>query len=406
MTKLNEKAINLHKKLKGKLEVKSRIKVNDSEVLSLVYSPGVADVCEIIKQNPKATFEYTNRWNNIAIISDGSAVLGLGNIGPEAALPVMEGKAILFKQFGNIDAFPLCISTQEPEKIIEFVEMLSPTFGGINLEDISSPRCFRIESELKEKLNIPIFHDDQDGTAIVVLAALRNALKVIGKKIEDVRFAIVGIGAAGGAIIKLLIKAGAKNIIACDKKGILNLNKPETLLNDFHREIIKLINPENIVGSLTDAIKGADVFIGTSVGGIVNGEMIKKMARDPIVFALANPIPEISPEEAKKFGAKIVATGRSDYPNQVNNLLVFPGIFRGTLDVRADKITEEMKFAAVNAISECVSELEMSDKFIVPKIFDKRVTQNVAIEVARAAISCGVAKVNIREAERRILSNL
>ena len=405
---VNEKALNLHKQLRGKLEVKSRIKVTNSDVLSLAYNPGVADVCKMIEKYPEKVFEYTNRWNNVAVVSDGSAILGLGNIGPEAGLPVMEGKAILFKEFGNVDAFPLCIKTQESEKIIDFVEMLSPTFGGINLEDISSPRCFYIENELKKRLDIPVFHDDQHGTAIVVLAALKNALKIVNKKIEDVKIVTNGVGAAGGAIVKMLLSLGIKNIISCDKNGIINADIPETMLNDFHKEIAKYVNPDKLSGSISNGLKGADIFIGTSVGNVITFDMIKTMADNSIVFSLASPIPEIEPEIAKKAGAKVVATGRSDYPNQVNNVLAFPGLFRGALDVRAREINEEMELAAAQAIAELVPDSELSENFIIPKAFDPKVAKNIALKVAKAAVKSKVAKIclNDLQIEKTIDLNL
>lgn len=396
---MNEKALNLHRELRGKLEVRSRVEIKGSEALSLAYTPGVADVCEAIRETPEKVFEYTNRWNCVAVVSDGSAVLGLGNIGPEAGLPVMEGKAILFKEFGKVDAFPLCIKTQDPEKIIEFVENISPTFGGINLEDISSPKCFRVESELKKRLDIPVFHDDQHGAAVVTLAALKNALKIGGKKIGEIKFATVGIGAAGGAIIKILLSAGAKNIVACDRNGIMNADIPETMLNDFHREIAQSTNPERLSGTLADAMRGADVFIGTSIGGIVDPEMVRSMNKDPIVFALANPNPEIDPQAAKDAGAKIVATGRSDYPNQINNVLAFPGIFRGTLDVRGREINEEMKLAAVEAVSGLVGDSELSEDYLIPKAFDGRVAKRVAVGVAKAAIASGSARLKLSDSQ-------
>ncbi|AKI97419.1 NAD(P)-dependent malic enzyme [Kosmotoga pacifica] len=391
---MNNEALELHKKFRGKLEVKSRIPVNNQKMLSLAYTPGVADVSKLIHEKPEEVFTYTNRWNAVAIVSDGSAVLGLGNIGPEAALPVMEGKAVLFKEFANVDAYPLCINTQDPEKIVEFVETISPTFGGINLEDIASPQCFYIETELRKRLNIPVFHDDQHGAAIIILAALKNALKIIGKRLNEIKVATVGVGAAGGAVIKMLLAAGVRNIVACDRNGILNKNHPETLLNPFHEEIASLINPEGLTGSLEDAMKGADVFIGTSVGGLVTQDMVRSMAKDPVIFAVANPIPEIYPDEAKEAGAKIVATGRSDFDNQINNVLVFPGLFRGALSVRAKDINDEMKLAAVDALAGFLDESEVCESRIIPRAFDPGVGKAVAMAVAKAAIDSGVAKVS------------
>jgi len=390
---MNNEALELHKKFRGKLEVKSRVPVNNQKMLALAYTPGVADVSRLIHKKPDEVFNYTNRWNAVAIVSDGSAVLGLGNIGPEAALPVMEGKAVLFKEFANVDAYPLCINTQDPEKIVEFVETVSPTFGGVNLEDIASPQCFYIEKALREKLDIPVFHDDQHGAAIIILAALKNALKITGKKLSKIKVATVGIGAAGGAIIKMLLAAGVKNIVACDKNGILNKEYPETLLNAFHEEIALLINPEGLTGTLKDAIRGADVFIGTSIGGLVNKDMVKSMAKDPIVFAVANPIPEIYPDEAKEAGARIVATGRSDFNNQINNVLVFPGLFRGALSVRARDINDEMKLAAVDALAGFLPDAEINENKIIPWAFDPGVGKAVAVAVARAAVDSGVAQI-------------
>jgi len=395
---MNE-SIKLHEENRGKLTVKSRVRIQNKEDLSLAYTPGVADVCKEIKKNKDRVYDLTNKWNYVAIVSDGSAVLGLGNIGPEAGLPVMEGKAVLFKEFGNVDAFPLCINNQDPEEIINFVEMIEPTFGGINLEDICAPKCFYIEKTLKEKLNIPVFHDDQHGAAIIILAALKNALKFTNKNLDDLKVVSIGIGAAGGATIKMLQAAGIKNIVAVDKNGIINKNDPKTLLNDFHKEISESTNPENLSGGLEEALVNADVFIGTSVGGLLTKDMVKKMNKDPIIFAAANPVPEIYPEDAKKAGAKIVATGRSDFPNQINNVLVFPGLFRGALDVRASDINDEMKLAAVDALARMVPESELTVDKIIPAPFDRDVGYNIAFEVAKAAVRSGVARLPLTDEE-------
>ncbi|HNS66605.1 MAG TPA: NADP-dependent malic enzyme [Mesotoga infera] len=395
MIVLNEEALKLHKELRGKLEVKSRVSVDSMRALSLAYTPGVADVCRVINENKELVYDYTNKWNYVAVVSDGTAVLGLGDIGPEAGMPVMEGKALLFKEFGNVDAFPLCINVHEPDEIIAFVQALSPTFGGVNLEDISSPKCFYIEQELQRRLDIPIFHDDQHGAAIVATAALRNALKIVGKNMESLKVATVGIGAAGGATIKMLLAAGIRNIVAVDRNGILNKDDPKTLLNEFHRKIVGEINPDNLSGDLAKAIKGADVFIGTSVGGIISAEMIRSMAPGAIVFALANPVPEIMPDLAKEAGAKIVATGRSDFPNQINNVLAFPGIFRGALDVRSREINESMKLAATDALADAVGDDRLSADCILPKAFEPGIARKVAIAVARASLETGSAKLKI-----------
>ena len=392
---MNEEALKLHKELRGKLEVKSRVRVDSMKAMSLAYTPGVADVCRVINENNELVYDYTNKWNYVAVVSDGTAVLGLGDIGPEAGMPVMEGKALLFKEFGNVDAFPLCINVHEPDEIIAFVQALSPTFGGVNLEDISSPKCFYIEQELQRRLDIPIFHDDQHGAAIVATAALRNALKIVGKKMENLKVATVGIGAAGGATIKMLFAAGVRNIVAVDRNGILNKNDPKTLLNEFHREIVEEINPDNLSGDLAKAVKGADVFIGTSVGGIISAEMIKSMAPGAIVFALANPVPEIMPDLAKEAGAKIVATGRSDFPNQINNVLAFPGIFRGALDVRSREINESMKLAATDALADAVGDDRLSVDYILPKAFEPGIARRVALAVAKASLESGSAKLKI-----------
>lgn len=391
---MNERALKLHKDLRGKLEVRSRVKVDSMEALSLAYTPGVADVCRTIEGKKELAYDYTNKWNYVAVVSDGTAVLGLGDIGPEAGLPVMEGKAVLFKEFANVDAFPLCIDVHTAEEIISFVKALAPTFGGINLEDIASPKCFFIERELQRSLDIPVFHDDQHGAAIVAVAALRNALKVVGKKIEELKIATVGVGAAGGATIKMLLAAGARNIVAVDKNGILNRKDSRTLLNEFHSEIVREINPENLSGDLEDAVKGADLFIGTSVAGLLTPEMVRQMAPDPIVFALANPVPEIMPDLAKGAGAAIVATGRSDFPNQINNVLAFPGIFRGALDTRSREINEAMKLAATKALSSAVPEEKLSSDYILPKPFEPGIARRVALAVAKASIESGCSRLS------------
>ncbi|AFK07060.1 malic enzyme [Mesotoga prima MesG1.Ag.4.2] len=391
---MNERALKLHKDLRGKLEVRSRVKVDSMEALSLAYTPGVADVCRTIERKKELAYDYTNKWNYVAVVSDGTAVLGLGDIGPEAGLPVMEGKAVLFKEFANVDAFPLCIDVHTAEEIIFFVKALAPTFGGINLEDIASPKCFFIERELQRSLDIPVFHDDQHGAAIVAVAALRNALKVVGKKIEELKIATVGVGAAGGATIKMLLAAGARNIVAVDKNGILNRKDSRTLLNEFHSEIVREINPENLSGNLEDAVKGADLFIGTSVAGLLTPEMVRQMAPDPIVFALANPVPEIMPDLAKGAGAAIVATGRSDFPNQINNVLAFPGIFRGALDTRSREINEAMKLAATKALSSAVPEENLSSDYILPKPFEPGIARRVALAVAKASIESGCSRLS------------
>jgi len=391
---VNERALKLHKDLRGKLEVRSRVKVDSMEALSLAYTPGVADVCRTIEGKKELAYDYTNKWNYVAVVSDGTAVLGLGDIGPEAGLPVMEGKAVLFKEFANVDAFPLCIDVHTAEEIISFVKALAPTFGGINLEDIASPKCFFIERELQRCLDIPVFHDDQHGAAIVAVAALRNALKVVGKKIEELKIATVGVGAAGGATIKMLLAAGARNIVAVDKNGILNRKDSRTLMNEFHSEIVREINPENLSGDLEDAVKGADLFIGTSVAGLLTPEMVRQMAPDPIVFALANPVPEIMPDLAKGAGAAIVATGRSDFPNQINNVLAFPGIFRGALDTRSREINEAMKLAATKALSSAVPEENLSSDYILPKPFEPGIARRVALAVAKASIESGCSRLS------------
>lgn len=373
---INEKALELHEKWNGKLDTVSKVQVKTREDLALAYTPGVAEPCKVIAEDPEAAYRYTIKSNTVAVVSDGSAVLGLGNIGPLAAMPVMEGKAVLFKEFGGINAFPICLDTQDTEKIIETVVRIAPAFGGINLEDISAPRCFEIEERLKKLLNIPVFHDDQHGTAIVVLAGIINALKVTGKKKEDCRVVVNGAGSAGVAITKLLLNYGFPHITMCDKTGMLC--KGMEGLNWMQEKMVEVTNLEHKTGTLADALKGADIFVGVSAPGIVSQEMVASMNKDSILFAMANPVPEIMPDLAKAAGARVVGTGRSDFPNQVNNVLIFPGIFRGALEGRATAITEEMKLAAANAIAALVDDSELSDENILPAAFDPRVADAVS----------------------------
>ena len=387
-----QEALNLHEKLSGKLEIKSRVTLKNKDDLALAYTPGVAQPCLEIKKDISKSFTLTRRWNTVAVITDGSPVLGLGDIGPEAGMPVMEGKCILFKEFGDVDAFPLCIRSKDVDEIVKTITLLSGSFGGINLEDISAPRCFEIEDRLKELCDIPVFHDDQHGTAIVVSAALINALKLTGKKIEEIKVVQNGPGAAGTAIIKMLQALGVKDIIAVDEHGILSLGR-EAGLEGQKEELAKITNPRKIKGGLKEALVDADVFIGTSVANCLQGEMIKTMNSKPIIFALANPVPEILPEKAKEAGAMIVCTGRSDYPNQVNNVLVFPGVFRGALDVQASQITEHMKIAAAYAIAEILDEKELSADNVLPSIFDSRVKKAVSEAVKKAAVEDGVNRI-------------
>lgn len=374
-----EEALKFHKEYKGKIEVISRVKVESSEDLSLAYTPGVAEPCREIHKNPEAVYEYTRKWNTVAVISDGTAVLGLGDIGPMASLPVMEGKCVLFKEFANIDAFPIVLSTTNVDEIVNTIVNISPTFGGINLEDIAAPRCFEIEAKLKEKLDIPVFHDDQHGTAIVVLAGLLNALKIVDKSLSDIKVVVNGAGSAGCAITKLLLLSGIKNIVVVDRIGVLNSKAKYS--NQAFAEIASLTNPNNEEGDLTSAMRNADVFVGVSAPNIVSKEMISSMSTDAIVFAMANPTPEIFPEDALDAGARIVGTGRSDYPNQINNVLAFPGIFRGVLDARLPEITDEMKVAAAYAIANSISDSELSETYIIPKAFDISVQENVATAI-------------------------
>ena len=373
---INEKALELHEKWNGKLDTVSKVQVKTREDLALAYTPGVAEPCKVIAEDPEAAYRYTIKSNTVAVVSDGSAVLGLGNIGPLAAMPVMEGKAVLFKEFGGINAFPICLDAQDTEEIIETVVRIAPAFGGINLEDISAPRCFEIEERLKKRLNIPVFHDDQHGTAIVVLAGIINALKVTGKKKEDCRVVVNGAGSAGVAITKLLLNYGFPHITMCDKTGMLC--KGMDGLNWMQEKMVEVTNLEHKTGTLADALKGADIFVGVSAPGIVSQEMVASMNKDSILFAMANPVPEIMPDLAKAAGARVVGTGRSDFPNQVTNVLIFPGIFRGALEGRATAITEEMKLAAANAIAALVDDSELSDENILPAAFDPRVADAVS----------------------------
>lgn len=386
----NKLALELHEKNKGKIEVISKVSVKCREDLSTVYTPGVAEPCRKIRDDKSEVYRYTAKGNLVAVVTDGTAVLGLGDIGPEAAMPVMEGKSILFKEFGGVDAFPICLDTKDTEEIIKTVRYLAPGFGGINLEDISAPRCFEIERRLKEELDIPVFHDDQHGTAIVVSAGIINALKVVGKKIDEVKAVINGAGSAGISICKLLLSIGMKDVILVDKKGALA--EGEEWMNDAQKMMAQVTNPENKHGELKDIMEGRDIFIGVSAPGIVTSQMVASMAKDPIVFAMANPTPEIMPDEAKEGGARIIATGRSDFPNQINNVLVFPGIFRGALDAKATDITEEMKIAAAYAIAGIIKEEELTEEYIIPGAFDERVAAAVAEAVKQKAVEQGVVK--------------
>jgi len=391
---LREEALHMHRINKGKLESKSKVQVRNAHDLSLAYSPGVAEPCKDIYEKPELVYEYTMKGNMVAVVSDGTAVLGLGNIGPEAALPVMEGKSVLFKSFAGVDAFPICLNTTDVDKIVETVKLLEPTFGGVNLEDIAAPNCFVIEERLKKEANIPIFHDDQHGTAIVTVAGLVNALKLVGKKMTEIKVVANGAGAAGIAIIKLLYSYGVRDIIMCDTKGAIYEGRPQGM-NSVKAEVAKFTNRDNLSGSLEDVIKGADVFIGVSVAGALSKEMVASMNSDSIIFAMANPDPEIMPDEAKAAGAKVVGTGRSDFPNQVNNVLAFPGIFRGALDVRATHINEKMKVAAAEAIANLISPDELNADYVIPGPFDPRVAPDVAAAVAKAAMETGVARIKV-----------
>lgn len=386
----NQMALEMHELHRGKIEVVSKVLVKTREDLSTAYTPGVAEPCRKIRDKQSEVYRYTAKGNLVAVVSDGTAVLGLGDIGPEAAMPVMEGKAILFKTFAGIDAFPICLDTKDPEEIIKTVKYLAPTFGGINLEDISAPRCFEIERRLREELDIPVFHDDQHGTAIVVCAGLLNALKLVGKEIHQVKVVINGAGSAGISICRLLQEIGVKNVVLVDKNGALA--KGENWMNEAQAKMAEVTNQEGQRGSLAEVIKGKDVFIGVSAPGVLTAEMVAAMADDAIVFAMANPVPEIMPEEAKKGGARVIATGRSDFPNQINNVLVFPGIFRGALDARATDITEEMKVAAAYAIAGIVEDEELREEYIIPGAFDERVAKTVAEAVKQKAIELHIVK--------------
>lgn len=390
MVSLGEKSLKIHEERSGKIQINSKVKVETREDLSLAYTPGVAEPCEEIHKNREKVYTYTSKGNLVAVVTDGTAVLGLGDIGPEAAMPVMEGKAILFKSFANVDAFPICLDTKDVNEIIKTVKNLAPTFGGINLEDIAAPRCFEIEKRLKEELDIPVFHDDQHGTAIVVASGLINSLKIVKKSFDNIKIIINGAGSAGMAIARLLIEIGAKDVILLDKEGVIYEGAPFN--DEYQEEISKITNINKLKGSLEEAIKGADVFIGVSAPNIVNKNMVASMNKDAIVFAMANPVPEIMPDLAKAAGAKVIGTGRSDFPNQINNVLAFPGIFRGALDVRASDITEEMKVAAAYAIADIIDEEYLSSEYVIPDVFDKRVVAAVADAVAKKAIEIGVAK--------------
>ena len=386
-----KESLKMHYDLKGKIEVVSRAKVDSSESLSLAYTPGVAAPCLEIQKDVNKSFELTRRWNTVAVVTDGSAVLGLGDIGPEAGMPVMEGKCVLFKEVGDVDAIPLCIRSHDVDEIVNTVRLLAGSFGGVNLEDISAPRCFEIEKKLKECCDIPIFHDDQHGTAVITMAGLINALKIVGKKLADVKIVTSGAGAAGIAIIKLLISMGLKNVIMTDRHGAIYEGRDN--LNAVKEEMAKITNQSHEKGSLADVIKGADVFIGVSAPGTLTKDMVRSMAKDPVIFACANPVPEIYPDEAKEAGAAVVSTGRSDFPNQVNNVLCFPGIFRGALDVHAADINDEMKIAAAYAIAGLVSDEELNPDYILPAAFDSRVKDAVAEATRKAAIESGAARI-------------
>ena len=373
---IDEEAIKLHREWNGKISTVAKAKVKDRHDLAVAYTPGVAAPCRIIAENKAEVYNYTLKANTVAVVSDGSAVLGLGNIGPEAAMPVMEGKCVLFKEFGDVNAFPICLSTQDPDEIVAAVKAIAPTFGGINLEDISAPRCFEIEERLKKELDIPVFHDDQHGTAIVVLAGIINGLKVVGKKKEDCKVVVNGAGSAGVAITRLLLRYGFKNITMCDKSGILSKDSKD--LNWIQEKMMEVTNLSGASGTLADALKGADIFVGVSAPGIVSQDMVRSMNKDSILFAMANPTPEIMPDLAKEAGARVVGTGRSDFPNQVNNVVAFPGIFKGALLGHAKEITEEMKLAAANAIASLVSDADLSDENILPEAFDPKVAEVVS----------------------------
>ncbi|MFG6116607.1 NADP-dependent malic enzyme [Halobacillus sp. MO56] len=394
MSNLRDEALHIHRVNKGKLATHSKVPIKNAKDLSLAYSPGVAEPCKEIYDHKESVYDYTMKGNMVAVVSDGSAVLGLGNIGPEASLPVMEGKAALFKSFAGVDAFPICLDTHKVDEIVNTVKLMEPTFGGVNLEDIAAPNCFIIEEQLKKETNIPIFHDDQHGTAIVTVAGLMNALKIVGKSFSDIKVVANGAGAAGIAIIKLLYHFGVRDIIMCDSKGAIFEGRNYGM-NDVKDEIAKITNKDKQEGSLEEIMTDADVFIGVSVGGLLSKEMVESMNEDPIIFAMANPDPEIMPEDAKSAGARVIGTGRSDFPNQVNNVLAFPGIFRGALDVRATRINEKMKIAAAEAIASLVTAEELNEDYVIPAPFDARVAPKVAASVAKAAMESGVARLHV-----------
>lgn len=393
MTDYNKLALEMHEKFKGKVEVISKVPVRNKDDLSTAYTPGVAEPCRKIFENPEDVYKYTSKGNMVAVVSDGSAVLGLGDIGALASIPVMEGKAILFKEFAGVDSFPICIDSQDVDEIVRTVKLIAPVFGGINLEDIGAPRCFEIENRLKKELDIPIFHDDQHGTAVVVLSGLINAAKLVKKDLRKMRIVINGPGAAGTAVAKILLSYGIKNILVCGRKGILNINNPETMRTWAHEELARATNPDKESGTLSEALQGADAFIGVSQPGLVTREMVATMGNNAIIFAMANPIPEIFPDEAKKGGATVVGTGRSDYPNQVNNVLGFPGIFKGTFAVRARDINEPMKLAAAIALANLIDETELNADYVIPNSLDKRVVDAITVAVAQAAKDTGVARI-------------
>ncbi|MBT2737411.1 NADP-dependent malic enzyme [Bacillus sp. ISL-7] len=405
MSTLREEALKMHKENRGKLGVHSKVPVRNAKDLSLAYSPGVADPCLEIYEDESKAYEYTMKGNLVAVVSDGTAVLGLGNIGPKAAMPVMEGKALLFKSFADVDAFPICLDTTDPDKIVEVVKLLEPTFGGVNLEDIAAPQCFEIEDRLRKICNIPVFHDDQHGTAIVTAAGLINALKLANKRLEEIRVVANGAGSAGVAIVKLLLHMGVKDVILCDTKGIIYEGRPFGM-NPFKEEMARITNKEKKQGTLADALVGADVFVGVSAPGVVTKEMVRSMNHSSIIFAMANPVPEIMPEIAIEAGALVVGTGRSDFPNQVNNVLAFPGIFRGALDVFAKEINEEMKLAAVYAIAGLIADEDLHANYVIPDPFDRRVAAHVAEAVANAAMETGVSQklVNAEKVKERLLA--
>jgi malate dehydrogenase (oxaloacetate-decarboxylating) len=397
---LKQEALEMHRTHRGKIEVVSKAPLLNKHDLSIAYTPGVAEPCKEIHANPDKVYEYTAKGNMVAVVTNGTAVLGLGDIGPAAGMPVMEGKAVLFKTFAGVDAFPICIDTKDPDEIVNVVKCLEPTFGGINLEDISAPTCFEVEAKLKEISNIPIFHDDQHGTAIVVCAAMLNALKIVEKDASEIRVVVNGAGAAGIAVTKLLMTLGVQDAVLCDSRGAIFEGRAYGM-NPYKDEIAEVTNRRKLQGQLADVMKGADVFIGLSVAGCVTREMVAGMAKDPLIFAMANPVPEIMPDEARAGGAKVVATGRSDFPNQINNVLAFPGVFRGALDARAKEINEDMKLAAAYAISGIITDAELNADYIIPGPFDERVGPAVAADVAQAAESTGVAQVNVSPEEIR-----